>query len=128
MSIGLALGPDLWKPERPVGFPTGPDPLIHVPRWTLLCLPSGTIQTSSDSEPVCVVSDRVMHDEVSDTENIRKNLAIERMIVEGCDILLDTSQTFIRQGKSFFSRPTVKQSLLLLHDHWQIQESILEQA
>uniref|UniRef100_A0A4W5KSL6 Ras protein specific guanine nucleotide releasing factor 2 n=1 Tax=Hucho hucho TaxID=62062 RepID=A0A4W5KSL6_9TELE len=41
---------------------------------------------------------RVMHDEVSDTENIRKNLAIERMIVEGCDILLDTSQTFVRQG------------------------------
>uniref|UniRef100_A0A8C1W7L3 Ras protein-specific guanine nucleotide-releasing factor 2b n=1 Tax=Cyprinus carpio TaxID=7962 RepID=A0A8C1W7L3_CYPCA len=40
---------------------------------------------------------RVMHDEVSDTENIRKNLAIERMIVEGCDILLDTSQTFVRQ-------------------------------
>uniref|UniRef100_A0A8C0JRF4 Ras protein specific guanine nucleotide releasing factor 2 n=1 Tax=Canis lupus dingo TaxID=286419 RepID=A0A8C0JRF4_CANLU len=40
---------------------------------------------------------RIMHDEVSDTENIRKNLAIERMIVEGCDILLDTSQTFIRQ-------------------------------
>ena len=39
-----------------------------------------------------------MHDEVSDTENIRKNLAIERMIVEGCDILLDTSQTFVRQG------------------------------
>uniref|UniRef100_A0A8C5C2V0 Ras protein-specific guanine nucleotide-releasing factor 2b n=1 Tax=Gadus morhua TaxID=8049 RepID=A0A8C5C2V0_GADMO len=42
---------------------------------------------------------RVMHDEVSDTENIRKNLAIERMIVEGCDILLDTSQTFVRQGQ-----------------------------
>lgn len=42
---------------------------------------------------------RVMHDEVSDTENIRKNLAIERMIVEGCDILLDTSQTFVRQGE-----------------------------
>lgn len=50
---------------------------------------------------------RIMHDEVSDTENIRKNLAIERMIVEGCDILLDTSQTFIRQGKSLFGRPTV---------------------
>lgn len=48
------------------------------------------------------VSNRVMHDEVSDTENIRKNLAIERTIVEGCDILLDTSQTFIRQGKTFF--------------------------
>uniref|UniRef100_A0A674MRE0 Ras protein specific guanine nucleotide releasing factor 2 n=1 Tax=Takifugu rubripes TaxID=31033 RepID=A0A674MRE0_TAKRU len=43
---------------------------------------------------------RLMHDEVSDTENIRKNLAIERMIVEGCDILLDTSQTFVRQGTS----------------------------
>ncbi|XP_061553748.1 ras-specific guanine nucleotide-releasing factor 2 isoform X3 [Phycodurus eques] len=41
---------------------------------------------------------KTMHDEVSDTENIRKNLAIERMIVEGCDILLDTSQTFVRQG------------------------------
>ncbi|XP_061658244.1 ras-specific guanine nucleotide-releasing factor 2 isoform X3 [Syngnathoides biaculeatus] len=41
---------------------------------------------------------KMMHDEVSDTENIRKNLAIERMIVEGCDVLLDTSQTFVRQG------------------------------
>uniref|UniRef100_A0A668USU9 Uncharacterized protein n=1 Tax=Oreochromis aureus TaxID=47969 RepID=A0A668USU9_OREAU len=41
---------------------------------------------------------KMIHDEVSDTENIRKNLAIERMIVEGCDILLDTSQTFVRQG------------------------------
>ncbi|TKS73425.1 Ras-specific guanine nucleotide-releasing factor 1 [Collichthys lucidus] len=38
---------------------------------------------------------RIMHDEVSETENIRKNLAIERMIVEGCEILLDTSQTFV---------------------------------
>uniref|UniRef100_A0A669C7W1 Ras protein specific guanine nucleotide releasing factor 1 n=1 Tax=Oreochromis niloticus TaxID=8128 RepID=A0A669C7W1_ORENI len=41
---------------------------------------------------------KIMHDEVSETENIRKNLAIERMIVEGCEILLDTSQTFVRQG------------------------------
>ena len=48
---------------------------------------------------MCVCVSRVMHDEVSDTENIRKNLAIERMIVEGCDILLDTSQTFVRQGE-----------------------------
>ena len=40
-----------------------------------------------------------MHDEVSETENIRKNLAIERMIIEGCEILLDTSQTFVRQGE-----------------------------
>jgi hypothetical protein len=35
---------------------------------------------------------------VSETENIRKNLAIERMIVEGCDILLDVNQIFVRQG------------------------------
>ncbi|KAL1493112.1 hypothetical protein ABEB36_011238 [Hypothenemus hampei] len=39
-----------------------------------------------------------MHDEVSATENLRKNLAIERMIVEGCDILLDVKQIFVRQG------------------------------
>uniref|UniRef100_A0A8C5CJX0 Ras protein specific guanine nucleotide releasing factor 1 n=1 Tax=Gadus morhua TaxID=8049 RepID=A0A8C5CJX0_GADMO len=42
---------------------------------------------------------KIMHDEVSETENIRKNLAIERMIIEGCEILLDTSQTFVRQGE-----------------------------
>ncbi|ELT93796.1 hypothetical protein CAPTEDRAFT_169570 [Capitella teleta] len=41
---------------------------------------------------------QIMQDEVSETENIRKNLAIERMIVEGCDILLDVNQTFVRQG------------------------------
>ena len=35
---------------------------------------------------------------MSETENIRKNLAIERMIVEGCDILLDVNQMFVRQG------------------------------
>uniref|UniRef100_A0A8D2KZJ1 Ras protein specific guanine nucleotide releasing factor 2 n=1 Tax=Varanus komodoensis TaxID=61221 RepID=A0A8D2KZJ1_VARKO len=54
---------------------------------------------------------RVMHDEVSDTENIRKNLAIERMIVEGCDILLDTSQTFIRQG-TLIQVPSVERGKL----------------
>lgn len=43
---------------------------------------------------------RQMHDEVSETENLRKNLAVERMIVEGCDILLDVNQVFVRQGKS----------------------------
>lgn len=42
--------------------------------------------------------DRQMHDEVSETENLRKNLAVERMIVEGCDILLDVNQVFVRQG------------------------------
>ena len=35
---------------------------------------------------------------MSETENIRKNLAIERMILEGCDILLDVNQMFVRQG------------------------------
>ncbi|CAH1796894.1 unnamed protein product [Owenia fusiformis] len=40
----------------------------------------------------------IMQEEVSETENIRKNLAIERMIIEGCDILLDVNQTFVRQG------------------------------
>ncbi|NXW38890.1 RGRF2 factor, partial [Phaetusa simplex] len=59
----------------------------------------------------CIVSHRVMHDEVSDTENIRKNLAIERTIVEGCDILLDTSQTFIRQG-SLIQVPSVERGKL----------------
>uniref|UniRef100_A0A8C6LQ45 DH domain-containing protein n=1 Tax=Nothobranchius furzeri TaxID=105023 RepID=A0A8C6LQ45_NOTFU len=54
---------------------------------------------------------RVMHDEVSDTENIRKNLAIERMIVEGCDILLDTSQTFVRQGESSSSAGALREDL-----------------
>ena len=39
-----------------------------------------------------------MHDEVSETENIRKNLSIERIIVGGCDILLDVNQVFVRQG------------------------------
>uniref|UniRef100_A0AAY4BT55 Ras-specific guanine nucleotide-releasing factor 1 n=1 Tax=Denticeps clupeoides TaxID=299321 RepID=A0AAY4BT55_9TELE len=50
---------------------------------------------------------RIMHDEVSETENIRKNLAIERMIVEGCEILLDTSQTFVRQGRTLLLPPCV---------------------
>lgn len=48
-----------------------------------------------------------MHDEVSETENIRKNLAIERMIVEGCDILLDVNQTFVRQGNFILLNFTV---------------------
>lgn len=42
---------------------------------------------------------QLMHDEVSETENIRKNLSIERQIAEGCEMLLDVNQIFIRQGK-----------------------------
>ncbi len=40
-----------------------------------------------------------MHDEVSETEHIRMNLAIERSIAEGCDVLLDGSQILCRQGQ-----------------------------
>ncbi|XP_044256640.1 ras-specific guanine nucleotide-releasing factor 2-like isoform X2 [Tribolium madens] len=50
---------------------------------------------------------RQMHDEVSETENLRKNLAVERMVVEGCDILLDVSQVFVRQG-SLIQLPSEK--------------------
>lgn len=46
---------------------------------------------------------QVIHDEVSETENIRKNLAIERMISDGCDILLDANQVFVRQGWCFYT-------------------------
>lgn len=60
-----------------------------------------------------------MHDEVSDTENIRKNLAIERMIVEGCDILLDTSQTFVRQGESSSVHSTAHEAENLWRFLWQ---------
>uniref|UniRef100_A0AAQ4RG41 Ras protein-specific guanine nucleotide-releasing factor 2a n=1 Tax=Gasterosteus aculeatus aculeatus TaxID=481459 RepID=A0AAQ4RG41_GASAC len=65
---------------------------------------------------------RVMHDEVSDTENIRKNLAIERMIVEGCDILLDTSQTFVRQGRSSSAAGRCTAGILSLIDCTLIEE------
>ncbi|XP_062717312.1 ras-specific guanine nucleotide-releasing factor 2-like isoform X5 [Aedes albopictus] len=54
---------------------------------------------------------RQMHDEVSETENLRKNLAVERMIVEGCDILLDVNQVFVRQG-SLVQVPPGKGKLL----------------
>jgi hypothetical protein len=40
-----------------------------------------------------------MHDEVSETENIRRNLSIEKNIIEGCECLLDADQVFIREGK-----------------------------
>ena len=41
-----------------------------------------------------------MQDEVSETENIRRNLSIERQFAEGCEELLDVEQIFIRQGTS----------------------------
>uniref|UniRef100_T1IPE1 Ras-GEF domain-containing protein n=1 Tax=Strigamia maritima TaxID=126957 RepID=T1IPE1_STRMM len=64
------------------------------------------------------VLSKQMHDEVSETENIRKNLSIERMIIEGCDLLLDVNQVYVRQGsliqlpseksKSWFSKSSDK--------------------
>lgn len=47
----------------------------------------------------CSICLFVMGEQVSETENLRKNLAVERMIVEGCDILLDVNQVFVRQGE-----------------------------
>ncbi len=49
---------------------------------------------------------------MSETENIRKNLAIERMIIEGCDILLDVNQMFVRQGTLIQNLPGPKGSRL----------------
>ena len=49
-----------------------------------------------------------MHDEVSETENIRKNLAIERIIEGGCDILLDVNQVLKR---IFNEKITKRQSI-----------------
>uniref|UniRef100_A0A8C6J733 Uncharacterized protein n=1 Tax=Melopsittacus undulatus TaxID=13146 RepID=A0A8C6J733_MELUD len=72
-------------------------PMFQIPRYILTLhellahTPHEHVERNS---PRCLI----MHDEVSETENIRKNLAIERMIIEGCEILLDTSQTFVRQG------------------------------
>ena len=49
-----------------------------------------------------------MHDEVSETENKKKNLAIERIIEGGCDILLDVNQVLKR---IFNEKITKRQSI-----------------
>jgi len=50
-----------------------------------------------------------MRNEVSETENIRCNLAIEKMIVEGCECLLDTNQLFIKEGLLIvYTKPKAK--------------------
>ena len=58
---------------------------------------------------------KTMHDEVSETENIRTNLAIEKMIVEGCDVILDANQVFIREGLLIILTP-VKSKTLTVKD------------
>lgn len=40
-----------------------------------------------------------MHDEVSETENIRQNLVIERLFQDGCQVILDSEEVFIKEGK-----------------------------
>jgi len=47
---------------------------------------------------ISICYEKIMHDEVSETEHIRMNLAIERSIAEGCDVLLDVNQVLCRQG------------------------------
>lgn len=63
------------------------------------CYCAADLQRVSVSRLLFVIFFQQMHDEVSETENIRKNLAIERMIIGGCDILLDVNQVFVRQGE-----------------------------
>ncbi|XP_057303074.1 ras-specific guanine nucleotide-releasing factor 2-like isoform X2 [Hydractinia symbiolongicarpus] len=62
-------------------------PFDHVERKSL-----------EQSQSVLEELSTVMHDEVSETENIRKNLAIERLFTDGCEFLLDSNEVFIRQG------------------------------
>ncbi|KAH0620158.1 hypothetical protein JD844_014791 [Phrynosoma platyrhinos] len=79
-------------------------PMFQIPRYILTLhellahTPHEHVERNSLDYAKSKLEELIMHDEVSETENIRKNLAIERMIIEGCEILLDTSQTFVRQG------------------------------
>ncbi|XP_026678878.1 ras-specific guanine nucleotide-releasing factor 2-like [Diaphorina citri] len=71
---------------------------------------------------------RQMHDEVSETENLRKNLAVERLIVEGCDILLDVNQVFVRQG-TLIQFPTDKpKSQRIRLSHFKSEKEIQRQC
>ncbi|CAA3006359.1 ras-specific guanine nucleotide-releasing factor 2-like [Olea europaea subsp. europaea] len=81
-------------------------PMHQIPRY-IICLheilahtPHNHVERRSLYEAQTKLEElsRQMHDEVSETENIRQNLAIERMIINGCDILLDVNQVFVRQG------------------------------
>lgn len=69
------------------------DEVKHGTIWTKLT--SGFLLQSSFLQEAIIL-------QVSETENLRKNLAVERMIIEGCDILLDVNQVFIRQGTQKF--------------------------
>ncbi|RWS29802.1 ras-specific guanine nucleotide-releasing factor 1-like protein [Leptotrombidium deliense] len=81
-------------------------PMHQVPRYIITLhellahTPHNHVERNSLENAKCKLEElsRQMHDEVSETENIRKNLAIERIIIGGCDILLDVNQVFVRQG------------------------------
>lgn len=82
-----------------------PLPVSHVIRIMVLVVVLLTKQRQKNCFPLHqhLIQTQQMHDEVSETENIRQNLAIERMIIGGCDILLD-----VNQGKCFlFSLETL---------------------
>lgn len=57
---------------------------------------------------------RQIYVNVSGTENIRKNLTIERMIVEDCGILLDVNQILVREG-TLMQIPIVKKKSRIPH-------------
>uniref|UniRef100_A0A1I8FGE1 DH domain-containing protein n=1 Tax=Macrostomum lignano TaxID=282301 RepID=A0A1I8FGE1_9PLAT len=73
-------------------------PMHQIPRYivTLHELLAHTPHDHVDRQQLEFAKSKL--EDLSHTENIRKNLAIERMIVEGCDILLDVNQIFVRQG------------------------------
>lgn len=92
--------------DKIYGFPSPPTTsLLQIPRYIITLhellahTPHDHVERKSLQNARQQLEDlsRLMHDEVSETENLRKNLAVERMI-EGCDILLDVNQVFVRQG------------------------------
>lgn len=100
----------MWIPKERGRFNSRPTTFIfyqQVPRYIITLhellahTPHDHVERKSLSNARQQLEDlsRQMRDEVSETENLRKNLAVERMIVEGCDILLDVNQVFVRQGK-----------------------------
>ncbi|EDV26851.1 uncharacterized protein TRIADDRAFT_22773 [Trichoplax adhaerens] len=89
------------KLENYLTYPMHEVPNIIVTLHKLLAFtPPGHVDRKSLENAQGVLNEiaRVMQDEVSETESIRKNLSIERRIVEGCDILLDVEQCLLRQG------------------------------
>lgn len=66
--------------------------------WTIRFTPSLEGYSCNGYTIMQLYTNKILF-QVSETENLRKNLAVERMIIEGCDILLDVNQVFVRQGR-----------------------------